>query len=73
MLSPIAYLSHMTTVLGDIAAKSFLAEVSTASLFYFFYLLNLCLAIILLKNNSFVVFTKQATAIIGVAEFNPKR
>lgn len=39
MLSPIAYLSHMTTVLGDIAAKSFLAE---------------------------------ATAIIGVAEFNPK-
>ncbi|CAN8236451.1 unnamed protein product [Cochlearia groenlandica] len=39
MLSPIAYLSHMTTALGDLAAKAFLAE---------------------------------ATAIIGLAEFNPK-
>ncbi|XP_010453536.1 PREDICTED: triacylglycerol lipase 2 [Camelina sativa] len=39
MLSPIAYLSHMTTVIGAIAAKSFIAE---------------------------------ATAILGLAEFNPK-
>jgi lysosomal acid lipase/cholesteryl ester hydrolase len=32
MLSPVAYLSHMTTVIGDIAAKTFLAEVPSFSL-----------------------------------------
>lgn len=37
MLSPIAYLSHMTTVIGDIAARSFLAEVP----FYFPFLIYL--------------------------------
>jgi lysosomal acid lipase/cholesteryl ester hydrolase len=29
MLSPVAYLSHMTTVIGDIAAKTFLAEATS--------------------------------------------
>ncbi|XP_023636867.1 triacylglycerol lipase 2 isoform X2 [Capsella rubella] len=29
MLSPIAYLSHMTTVIGDIAARSFIAEATS--------------------------------------------
>jgi lysosomal acid lipase/cholesteryl ester hydrolase len=57
MLSPVAYLSHMTTVIGDIAAKTFLAEVPSFSLVIpFFILIQICAYSY--ENNLFIVFQK---------------
>lgn len=44
LLSPIAYLSHMTTELGLMAARAFVGEVSTT-------IFNFCISTIERKTN----------------------
>lgn len=47
LLSPIAYLSHMTTALGDVAARAFVGEVS---IYIYIYIIN----IYTLQHNPFI-------------------
>lgn len=67
LLSPIAYLSHMNTALGVLAAKSFVGEV-----------LKICNFTIIMSINQlnnmakFILFCLQVTTLFGLAEFNPK-
>lgn len=79
LLSPVAYLSHMTTALGVVAARAFVSEVSTKSKFVsfiqciFIYPSNLTRFIHLDFLDDLYGFQRQQiTTIIGLAEFNPR-
>lgn len=65
LLTPVAYLAHITTPIGILLAKAFVGEVTVTNM-------PACIAYILCSDCSDDLTDKQVLSdFLGVAEFNP--